>query len=81
MRQLPRIVLGAFAGFCFLAGATHVQAATESGVYVEFRASELCSSPPLPLKGDYHLFFVKELYFMVSTRMIRTIAIMTACAT
>ena len=45
MRLLPRIVLGAFAGFCFLAGATLVQAATESGVYVEFRASEAADAP------------------------------------
>ncbi len=45
MRLLRRIVLGAFAGFCFLAGATLVQAATESGVYVDIRASDLPGAP------------------------------------
>ncbi len=45
MRLLPRVVLGAFAGFCFLAGATLVQAATGSGVYVDIRASEAPGAP------------------------------------
>ena len=61
MRLLPRIVLGAFAGFCFLAGATLVQAATESGVYVEFRASEAADAPVVErwkLYGSSHALVI-----------------------
>ncbi len=45
MRLRELIIPGVIAGPCFLAQATLVQAATETGVYVEFRASEEPDAP------------------------------------
>ncbi len=45
LRKAAGIIAGVPPGPCFLAQATLVQAATETGVYVEFRASEEPDAP------------------------------------
>ncbi len=45
MRLLPQMVLGALAGLWLLFEAAAPQAATDTGVYVDFRASEAVDAP------------------------------------
>ncbi len=53
MPLLQRVLLGAISGLFFLIGAVASQAAVESGVYVEFRASD---SPDAPVVERWKLY-------------------------